>query len=180
MNISILLDCLVDANLPEVEVVAIVNAYELLATKMPFLLNQNRADVEALVRLHKGNEPFCNQAVVEAKQYKGVVPVSLSPDLLERKLGFAKKFGRVDAASERLAELVYVTAVRNGAEAVSIAMKLRDFFLHEAGLNGPNAKEALASYNRLSESFVERAAKAQKTMADKQSKVGALNKDKTA
>ena len=178
MTVSVLLDCLVDANLPEVELVAIVNAYELLATKMPFLLNQNRADVETLVRLHKGNEPFCNQAVLEAKQYKGVVPASLSPDLLERKLVFAKKFGRVDSCSETLAERVYVTAVRNGAEAVSIAMKIRDFFLHEVGLNGPNAKEALAAYNRLSEDFVARAAKAQKTIAGKQSKASTSKTDK--
>ncbi len=171
MAISVLLDSLVDTDLPEEKVVAIVNAFELLLTEMPFLLTLDRAEVESLVRLHKGNEPFCNKALLEAQQYKGAIPDELKPELLQRKLTFAKQFGRVVAPSERLAERIYVTAVRDGAEAVSIAMKLRDFFEHEAGLKGLYAKDAAAAFNRLSEGFIERAAKAQKTIAGKQARV---------
>ena len=171
MAISILLDSLVETGLSEQKVVAIADAFELLLTEMPFLLTLDRADVETLVRLHKGNEPFCNKALLEAKQYKGTIPDGLKPELLQLKLTFAKQFALPESASARLAERMYVTAVRNGAEAVSIAMKLRDFFEHEAGLNGPYAKDALAAFNRLSEGFVERAAKAQKTIAGKQAKV---------
>ena len=168
MDINVLLENLVSVDLTEEEVIALETAFDILESKMPFLLKLKRDEVESLVRLHKGNEQFCKDAVREAKQFKWGMPKSLDPNLLQRKLDFATRFERVVAKATQLGDGIYVTDVRDGAEAVSMANKMRDFFLHRAGLGEEDAKDAAAAYERLSQDFIDRAAKAQKTMAANQ------------
>ena len=177
MNITVLLENLVSAGITEAEVLDLEKDFDALEAKMTFMLKLKRDDVSDLVRLHKGNESQCNKAVLVAKQYKHEIPAELSPVLLQQKLDVDKLYARVYAKASKLEEGAYVTYVRNGAEGVSISGKLRDYFLHRAGMNQADAKDALIAYDSLSESFIDRAAKAQKTMAFNQQKIKTIKDD---
>ena len=178
MAITVLLENLVSAGITEAEVLDLEKDFDALEAKMTFMLKLKRDDVSDLVRLHKGNESQCNKAVLVAKQYKHEIPAELSPVLLQQKLDVDKLYARVYAKASKLEEGAYVTYVRNGAEAVSMAGKLRDYFSYRAGMNhGVDAKDAKIAYDSLSESFIDRAAKAQKTMAFNQQKIKTIKDD---
>ena len=161
-----LLENLVSANLTPEDLDTIIKALDIIEKKMPFLISLTKDDIKALALLHDGNRPFCEDVLVEMRQWKGTMDEGLSADELEKDLDFVRDIKNIVVRVEKLDLRLYATFIRSGAEAYNMALKFRDFLSYRASFNNEQAKEAKAIHDRISKYFVEMSTKGQKTRAE--------------
>ena len=158
-----LLENLVSANITAEDLAIIVNAFDLIEEKMPFLLNITKEDLKPLALLHDANRTFCEDVLVEMRQWKDPLPAGIVASELEKDLEFTRTFKNIVVRAEKLDLRLYCTFVRAGAEAYNMSLKFRDYMGLQSSFNSTEAKVA---FEKVSRHFNEQAAKAAKTRSD--------------